>query len=92
MVTLTWHEASEYCCTVDIHAMHFMSANGWSAIETITVAAETVLRSHVVDGDGNVHASWLVANPDLSVGGYNMKMSTYTPMVGWSAEIDGPEG
>jgi len=92
MVTIAWHQASQDCCTVDIHAKHFMSATGWQETQTITVPAESVIKPHVVDTDGKVHVAWLVANPEESVGGFNMHMATYTPMVGWSDVIDGPTG
>lgn len=92
MVTLTWHTPAALCCNVEIHAKHFMAGIGWQETDTISVGVEAMLTPHVVDTEGRVHSSWLVSNPDLSVGGYNMKMATFTPMVGWSTVIDGPEG
>jgi len=92
MVTVVWHEPSAACCNVDIHAKHYMLVNGWQDTDTISVPAQSILMPHVVDSDGSVHVSWLVDNPDLSVGGFNMKMATYTPMVGWSETMDGPTG
>jgi hypothetical protein len=92
MVTIAWHQISAVCCTVDIHAKHFAVATNWQATETITVPAQAVLSPHVVDSDGNVHVAWLIDNPDMAQGGFNMKMAAYTPMAGWSPIIDGPSG
>jgi len=92
MVTLTWHDLDVDCCMVNINAKHYMVADGWQPTETITVAAETAKLPRYVDNNGKVYASWLVSNPDPAVGGFDMKMATYIPMVGWSAVIDGPTG
>jgi hypothetical protein len=92
MVTITWHEPSAECCTVDINAKHFMVAEGWQETETLKVAAQSIVSPHVVDHDGKVHAAWLVDNADPAVGGYDMKMATYTPMIGWSEDMEGPTG
>jgi hypothetical protein len=91
MVTITWHEPAEQCCNVEIHAKHYMLANGWQATETISVPAQTILTPHVVGGDGRVHVAWLVDSAS-ELSRFDMKMATYTPMVGWSEEIDGPTG
>jgi len=92
MVTIAWHELANPCCSVNIHAKHYMVANGWQAIETITVPAEAALLPRHVDADGNVYVSWLEANQDANVGGFDLKLATYTPMQGWSNVLNGPSG
>jgi len=90
MVTLVWYSAQRNSFNIDINAKHFMTSSSWSATDTLSVPADTIIKPYNVDDSGVVHVAWLVASN--TVGAYDMKMAAYTPMQGWSGIIDGPAG
>ena len=88
MVTITWNDSS------NIYAKHFMvsAATGWLPTRVKPVAAVAILAPHFIDDEGKVHATWLESS-DLNDGGFILKMSTYTPMLGWdTVDESGPQG
>jgi hypothetical protein len=92
MVTLVWYTAQENSFAMQLNAKHFMTSTEWSATESIAVSSEAIIKPYNVDDQGLVHVAWVTPNLDPAVGGFDLKMAQYTPMVGWSEVMDGPMG
>jgi hypothetical protein len=89
MVSVTWHQPASTCCRTEILAKHFMIESGWAEAKKISVPAHHVVMPHAVDAEGNVHVAWLESSA-TNANRFDVKLATYTPMVGWSATSNGP--
>ncbi|MDH5544175.1 MAG: hypothetical protein OEZ43_01205 [Gammaproteobacteria bacterium] len=89
MITLTWHQPSTTSYDIVLNARHFMNG-AWETIHSLPVVTEKVLTPHYVDLQAKIHAAWLLQSTDTACNGFDIKMSTYTTMSGWSSIFDGP--